>query len=92
VDVLAIMKGDVLDHKEQIPIAIGVDAKGDPIYQRFAGWQQPTKGMKSYKDLPAEAQTFYATAAHRIGAKLGYIGTGPENDDLITVMKGPQDL
>lgn len=83
---LAILKGDIMDGEVDIPVAFGTK-DGKPDYVNMRGWEQPIRGMKSFNDLPDEAKVFYKTISDFIGVPLRFIGTGPENDELIDLLK-----
>ena len=71
---IALTKLDVLDELDEIKICIGYELKGKkidylpaavedqlkvkPIYKNFRGWKTSTKGIKSFKDLPKNAQEY----------------------------------
>lgn len=52
-------------------------------YTDFSGWQSSTKGVRTWTDLPIQAQKYIEFIETSIGAKVGYIGTGPNREDMI---------
>ena len=71
---IALTKLDVLDELDEIKICIGYELKGKkidylpaavedqlqvkPIYKSFNGWKTSTKGIKTFNDLPKNAQDY----------------------------------
>ena len=98
---IALTKLDVLDELEEIKICIGYELKGKkidylpaavedqlkvkPIYKNFNGWKTSTKGIKSFKDLPKNAQEYIKGLEKFIETKVASISTSPERKDTILI-------
>jgi len=98
---IALTKLDVLDELDEIKICIGYDLKGKkidylpaavedqlkvkPIYKSFNGWKTSTKGIKSFKDLPYNAQEYIKGLEKFIETKVASISTSPERKDTILI-------
>ena len=98
---IALTKLDVLDELDEIKICIGYDLKGNkidylpaavedqlkvkPIYKNFKGWKTSTKGIKSFKDLPKNAQEYVKGLEKFIETKVASISTSPERKDTILI-------
>ena len=98
---IALTKLDVLDELDDIKICIGYELKGKkidylpaavedqikvkPIYKNFNGWKTSTKGIKSFKDLPKNAQTYIKGLEKFIETKVASISTSPERKDTILI-------
>ncbi len=52
-------------------------------YIDFPGWQNSTKGVRAWSDLPSQAQRYVEFIEASLGIKVGYIGTGPNREDMI---------
>ena len=52
-------------------------------YVDLPGWQSSTKGVRTWSDLPSEAQRYVEFIETAIGVKIGYIGTGSDREDMI---------
>lgn len=52
-------------------------------YVDFQGWQSSTKGVRTWSDLPPQAQKYVEYIETSLGIKVGYIGTGPNREDMI---------
>jgi adenylosuccinate synthase len=98
-DALAITKLDVLDGLEELEICTAykcgaetlTEMPGDtaqlaacqPIYEKMAGWKQPTRGVTNYDDLPAEAKAYIRKLEETSGVSAAIISTGSERDHTI---------
>lgn len=98
-DSLALTKMDVLDGLPEVDICTGYQAgerlltefPGDvrvlstcrPIYETMPGWTKPTRGVRRYEDLPAEAKRYIARLEEVTGVQVGLISTGSEREDTI---------
>jgi adenylosuccinate synthase len=98
---LAITKLDILDGFDEIAMcdkyetdAVGslpfiVDANPKPVYQRFAGWSEPTTGARSFSELPARAQAYITALERAVGVPVAYISVGPERAQIIVRENAP---
>jgi adenylosuccinate synthase len=98
-DGLALTKLDVLDGLETIQICTGYRAGGrtianfpsdtgqlaqcEPIYESISGWDAPTKGLRSFDQLPAAARKYIARLEEVSGVPAAIVSTGSERDDTI---------
>ena len=98
---IALTKLDVLDEFDEIKICIAYDLDGKqieylpaaseqqfkvkPIYKSFKGWNSSTCGIKSFSDLPSEAQNYIKFIEEFVEAKLSTISTSPERKDTILI-------
>ena len=55
-----------------------------PVYREFEGGWTITPDMKEYDDLPEKAKDYIKAIEEETGIPVGFIGTGPDNEDLIT--------
>ncbi len=98
---IALTKLDVLDELNEIKMCVGYELKGKkidylpaavedqllvkPIYKSFEGWQTSTQGIKSFKDLPKNAQDYIQGLEKFIETKVASISTSPERKDTILI-------
>ena len=98
---IALTKLDVLDELKEIKMCIGYELKGKkidylpasvedqikvkPIYKSFRGWECSTQGIKSFKDLPKNAQEYVKGLEKFIETKVANISTSPEREDTILI-------
>ena len=98
---LALTKLDVLDGMEEIricigyvldgapvrhlPAAPGAQARIKPVFETMPGWQQTTRGARSWADLPAQAIKYVRRIEELVEAPVTLLSTSPERDDTILV-------
>jgi len=99
IDSFALTKLDVLDTIKEIQVCIGYDYKGNtlsdfppeskmvenckPVYQTFKGWQQPTRHLKSFDELPENAKYYIQAIEEMIQTKISIISLGPQRHQTI---------
>ncbi len=98
-DTLFIMKLDVLDILDQIPVCVGYRLRGEevtempatyraleaiePVYEMMPGWRTSTRGIFRFDELPAEARSYLKFLEDRTGVEVGGVSTGPERNETI---------
>ena len=103
---LCITKLDVLDGLDTVRVAVAYKVRGErrdllpvgadalsicaPIYEEHPGWQESTAGVKSFDDLPRNAQSYLRRLEVLVGAPISIISTGPDRTETI-VLKHPFD-
>ncbi len=94
---LCITKLDVLDGLDTVKICHayrngdqkhtapgnGNLASCEPVYEELPGWQDTTRGMKEYHDLPKNARLYLNRIAELCDAPIAMISTGPDRSDTI---------
>jgi adenylosuccinate synthase len=102
IDRLAITKLDVLDEVAEIAMCVGYRHHGElihhppsqpetyaevePVYEIMPGWLSPTQGVRTWTDLPANAQAYVNRLAALCGAHVSMVSVGPGHDQIIEVM------
>jgi len=56
-----------------------------PRYTEYKGWSGTSSGLKSFDQLPAEAQTLIKGIEDSIGIPVSLISTGPDRNDMIVI-------
>ena len=56
-----------------------------PNYTEYKGWSGTTYGLKSFDQLPIEAQTLIKGIEDSIGIPVSLISTGPDRNDMIVI-------
>ena len=74
--------GETLDH---LPASAARQARVEPIYETMEGWQDSTRGARSWVDLPATAVKYIRRIEKLIEAPVALLSTSPERDDTILV-------
>jgi len=98
-DTLFIMKLDVLDVLDEIPVCVRYRLRGEevtempatyraleaiePIYEKLPGWRTSTRGINRFDELPAEARSYLRFLEERTGVEVGGVSTGPERSETI---------
>tara|TARA_X000000950_G_scaffold221175_1_gene266380 strand:+ start:486 stop:1775 length:1290 start_codon:yes stop_codon:yes gene_type:complete len=99
IDGIALTKLDVLDSFSNIKVCTSYEYKGKtydylPItfkndekihknYLEFQGWNQETRGCRSYSDLPENAKKYISSLERIIGVPITLLSTSPEREDTI---------
>jgi adenylosuccinate synthase len=53
------------------------------VLDYMPGWTQPTKGVRTIAELPAEARAYIAKLEELTGAAVVLVSTGPGRDETI---------
>ena len=56
-----------------------------PIYKEYKGWSGHTFGLRSFDELPTEAQTLIKGIEKSTGVSVALISTGPDRNDMIVI-------
>ncbi|MBL8558030.1 MAG: adenylosuccinate synthase [Hyphomonadaceae bacterium] len=104
IDGVALTKLDVLDGFPEIKLCIGYklgdreldylpsgvkeQAAVEPVYETMEGWTQSTKGVRTSRDLPANAIKYIRRIEELISCPAALVSTSPERDDVI-LMRDP---
>ena len=96
---LALTKLDVLDGLDEIHVCTGyqcdnrrlTDLPSDtdtlasvtPEYETWPGWKQPTAGLRTFAELPAEARRYVGRLEELSGAPISIVSTGSDRSDTI---------
>jgi len=99
IDELAMMKLDVLDDLEKIKICVAYRYKGkiikdfpmdlevlceaQPVYEEMVGWQESTRGIRSYTKLPLNARIYIERLEKILKIDIKYISIGSKRDEII---------
>ena len=75
--------GKAYDH---FPAGVSAQAEIEPVYESVAeGWQESTRGARSWAQLPATAIKYIRRLEELIGAPVAMLSTSPERDDTVLV-------
>ncbi len=104
IDGIALTKLDVLDGLETLKICVGYQvgdrlldylpagmrdqAAAVPVYEEMEGWSESTQGVRSFRDLNANAIKYVRRIEELIGAPVALLSTSPQRDDTI-LMRDP---
>ncbi len=76
---------------DRLPASQAAQARVQPGYESFPGWQESTSGARSWADLPAQAIKYVRRIEELIEAPVALLSTSPERDDTILVHNPFQD-
>jgi len=101
IDGIALTKLDVLDGFDEIKVCVGYKLDGkdhdylpadaveqariEPVYETIPGWQESTRGARSWAQLPANAIKYVRRIEELIDAPVALLSTSPEREDTILV-------
>ncbi|MCD4533397.1 adenylosuccinate synthase [Nocardioides sp. cx-169] len=94
-------KLDVLTGLEKVPVCVAYDVNGvrhdempvnqsdfhhaKPIYEEFPGWWEDISHVRTFEELPANAQAYVKAVEAMSGSRISVIGVGPQRDQTIVV-------
>lgn len=98
---LALTRLDVLDSLESIKICTGYELDGQiirtlparetvldrvrPIYEELPGWQRSTTEVRTFDDLPPQAQAFVRRVEKLLECPVDLISVGPAREQAVIV-------
>lgn len=98
---VAITKLDVLDDFETIKVCTGYRYNGtvvdeipsrldifaacEPVYEELPGWKCTIGTVKTFADLPPNAQNYVRRLEELIGCEIVMVSVGPRRDETITL-------
>jgi len=96
---LCVTKLDVLSDLEELQVCVGYKLDGKPVgytdvdaygldkvelvYQKVKGWKEDISKVRSFDELPANAQSYIKMIEDATGVPVKWIGVGPERDATI---------
>jgi len=102
VDYLAITKLDVLDGLETVKMCVGYKINGkivrtfpseipdfadlEPVYEELPGWKESTENIRSFDQLPVNAQKYLRRMAAETGTEIGIVSIGPKRDQTFAMI------
>ncbi len=75
-------RGETLHH---LPASAAVQAELEPVYETIEGWQESTRGARSWAQLNAFAVKYIRRIEELIEAPVALFSTSPERDDTVLV-------
>jgi len=84
---LKICVGYTLDGTEieYLPAAQGQQARVEPKYEIMEGWNQSTRGARSWAELPAQCIKYVRRLEELVGVPVALLSTSPNREDTILV-------
>ncbi|MCY3542269.1 MAG: adenylosuccinate synthase [Gammaproteobacteria bacterium] len=94
-----LMKFDVLDTFKEIKICVDYEGDSNiesafscnptgilsvkPVYERLPGWETDTTSVRSYSELPTEAQKYVERLRELLGVEIAGISVGASRDAMV---------
>ena len=96
VDAMVVTKLDVLDHLDEIKVAVSYTVDGVetdlfpaftdcaiiPQYWSFPGWLESTTGCRSFAELPEKAREYLQFVADAAGCPIAIVSVGKERSQI----------
>ncbi len=70
---------------ETLPAQESVLERVNPVYEELPGWQAPTTGVRSFDDLPLQAQAFIRRVETLLECQVDLISVGPAREQAVIV-------
>ncbi|MCZ7601711.1 MAG: adenylosuccinate synthase [Melioribacteraceae bacterium] len=96
---VAITKLDVLSYLDEIKVCVGYEVEGKkltsfptdiaqmekvtPIYETLPGWKKDISKVRSFEELPNEAQQYLSYISEKCGFEISIISVGPSRAETI---------
>ena len=74
--------GQLLHH---LPAGMGAQAAAKPVYEELEGWEETTRGARSFAQLPANAVKYVKRLEELVECQVALLSTSPDRDDTILV-------
>ena len=74
-----------LDGREitHIPASLSALGRCEPVYETMPGWKTDISHMRSFEELPVEAQHYLKRIEELTGAEIVIFGTGAEREQMV---------
>lgn len=66
-----------------VPTQVNDLAQCEPVYEDWPGWQESTFGIKTFAELPKQAQNYLFRIQELAGVPIDIISTGPDRNETI---------
>ena len=68
---------------EYFPSQVETLERCRPVYETFAGWDEPLGGARGWHDLPANAQAYVRRLEVLLEAPVQLIGVGEAREEIV---------
>jgi adenylosuccinate synthase len=98
-DAIALTKLDVLDGLDEIkictayrqghrtvnevPADLSSNGPWEPVYETLSGWREPTRGARTFEELPVEAQRYVRRLEEVSEVPIAIVSTGSDREETI---------
>jgi adenylosuccinate synthase len=96
---ICLTKLDVLSGLKEIQVCVGYKLNGEPVryadvdaygldkvelvYKKMKGWKEDISKVRTFEELPANAQSYVKMIEDAAGVPVKMIGVGPEREATI---------
>ncbi len=70
---------------DSFPSNVATLAKCQPVYEELPGWREPTRGIRNFNQLPAEARHYIARLEELLSCSVSLITVGPSREQVVSV-------
>jgi adenylosuccinate synthase len=70
---------------DEMPVSQSDFHHAKPIYEMFPGWTEDITSVRTFDDLPANAQSYVRALEAMSGARFSAIGVGPARDAIVVL-------
>lgn len=70
---------------DSFPSNVATLAKCQPVYEELPGWREPTRGIRNFNRLPAEARHYIARLEELLSCSVSLITVGPSREQVVSV-------
>jgi len=70
---------------DSFPSNVATLAKCQPLYEELPGWREPTRGIRSFDQLPVEARRYIARLEELLSCPVSLITVGPSREQVVSV-------
>ncbi len=68
---------------DEVPVSQSDFHHATPVYEEFPGWTEDITGVRSFEDLPQNAQDYVHALERMSGARISAIGVGPGREAIV---------
>jgi adenylosuccinate synthase len=72
----------------EFPASLKIMQGVEPVYETIEGWSEPLTGVKSFSDLPRQAQNYVRRIEELLETEIILVSVGPEREQTV-VLKNP---
>ena len=84
IDILKVCNKYKINGKETMQVPFQMEGKNvEPLYKEFTGWKTDISGIKDFKNIPSQMDTYINYINSTLGVPVKYISNGPATDQII---------
>ncbi len=80
---IALTKLDCLTGLQPVPVAVGRNAEGLPVFRDLDGWADEIDEVRAWGDLPPACRRYVEFVETTLGIPVVLVSTGPRRDQLL---------